>query len=102
MDTTISDEYLMGKFDPKKHEAFVKVDQKYASRIDFYLRNDAYKAFQKMWDAAKNDGISLRIISATRPFSHQKRIWEAKWNGNRKVGGQDLSKTIRGAKIDEL
>ena len=95
VDSTISIDYLMGKFDPKKHDDFVKVNQKYGSRADFFLRKDAYNAYQKMYEAAKKDGIELKIISATRPFNHQKRIWEAKWNGSRKVDGQDLSKTIQ-------
>lgn len=95
MDSTITIDYLMGKFDPKKHDDFIKVNQKYASRDDFLLRKDTYTAFEKMYEAAKKDGIELKIISATRPFAHQKRIWEAKWNGSRKIGGQDISKTIK-------
>ncbi len=95
VDSTISVDYLMGKFDPKKHDAFTKVDLKYASKADFYLRKDAYSAFQKMYDAAKKEGIALKIISATRPFLYQKRIWEAKWNGTRKIDGNDISKTIK-------
>ena len=79
IDTTISLDYLMGKFDPEKHKDFVKVAQKYASRSGFMLRKEAYGAFQKMFEAAEKDGINLKIISATRPFAHQKRIWEAKW-----------------------
>lgn len=95
IDTSISIDYLMGKFEPNKHADFIKVNSKYASRTDFLLRKDTYEAFQKMYEAAKKDGIDLKIISATRPFAHQKRIWEAKWNGNRKIDGQDISKTIK-------
>lgn len=94
-DSTISLDYLMGKFDPEKHSDFVKVDQAHASKTDFYLRKDAYAAFIKMYEAAKKEGIQLQIISATRPFAHQKRIWETKWNGSKKVDGQDISKTIK-------
>lgn len=47
-----------------------------------------------MATAARQEGISLQIISATRNFADQKSIWEAKWTGQRKVEGQDLSKTI--------
>jgi LAS superfamily LD-carboxypeptidase LdcB len=94
MDSSITLDYLLGKFDPKKNNEFIKVDQKHASKADFYLRKDTYDAFQKMYEVAKKDGIQLQIISATRPFSHQKSIWEAKWTGNRKIDGQDISKTI--------
>jgi LAS superfamily LD-carboxypeptidase LdcB len=48
-----------------------------------------------MYKAAKKEGITLKIISATRPFLHQKRIWEAKWSGVRKVEGKNLSETIK-------
>jgi LAS superfamily LD-carboxypeptidase LdcB len=95
IDSTISIDYLMGKFDPKNHNEFIRVNQKYASSTDFLLRKDAYVAFQKMHEAAQKEGVDLRIISATRPFAHQKRIWEAKWNGSRKIDGQDISKMIK-------
>ncbi len=90
---TWSTDYLMGKFDPVKHPDFVKIASQYASNNTMRLRKETYESFKKMYTAAKKDGITLQIISATRPFSHQKRIWEAKWNGVRKVEGKDLSKT---------
>ena len=34
-----------------------------------------------MAEAAKKEGVILTIISATRNFESQKRIWENKWNG---------------------
>src|SRR5690606_2439001 len=95
IDSTITVDYLMGKFVPEKHEDFVKVDAKYASKEGFYLRKESYEAFQKMNSAASKDGVRLRIVSATRPFAHQKKIWEDKWNGRRKVDNQDLSATAK-------
>lgn len=94
VDDKITEDYLMGKFVPTKHPDFVKIAAAYASTNNMLLRKEAYEAFLKMYAAAKKEGIELRIISATRPFAHQKRIWEAKWKGVRKVDGQDLSKTI--------
>ena len=44
-----------------------------------------------MAQAARQEGIALRIISATRNFAAQQRIWEAKWRGRRKVNGQVLN-----------
>jgi LAS superfamily LD-carboxypeptidase LdcB len=38
-----------------------------------------------MHEAAASDGIDLKILSATRNFNEQKRIWEAKWTGERLV-----------------
>lgn len=92
---TFSIDYVMGKYDPATHPDFITIETKHASDAGMRLRKDAYGAFLKMSEAAKKDGIDLKILSATRPFSHQKRIWEAKWNGARKVDGMDLSKEIK-------
>ena len=91
-------DYIIGKFDPIKHPAFIEIEKKYASREGMRMRKEAYNAFLEMQTAAKKDGIDLKILSAARPFDHQKSIWEAKWNGKRKVDGQDLSKTMPDAK----
>ena len=92
---TFSKDYLMGKFDPNTHPDFTTIKAQHASRKGMRLRQDAYAAFVKMYNAAQKDGIRLKIISATRPFNHQKRIWEAKWNGQRKVDGRYLPGTIK-------
>lgn len=86
--------YLLGKFNPATHKDFRKIETKYASRAGMYIRKDVYEAFLRMYKAARADGIDLKVLSATRSFSGQKRIWEAKWTGQRKVSGQDLSKAI--------
>ncbi|MBL7792676.1 MAG: M15 family metallopeptidase [Saprospiraceae bacterium] len=87
-------DYLMGRFDPAKHPDFTLVAPSFASREGMYLRKDTYEAFQRMHEAAKQDGINLLVISATRNFDYQKGLWEAKWTGRKKVDGQDLTKTI--------
>ena len=87
-------DYLMGKFNPNSHEDFSTIAGKYASKGGIRMRTDAYNAYQQMFEAAKKDGVTLKIISATRPFHHQKSIWEAKWNGQRKVDGKMLSKNM--------
>ncbi len=94
VDSSITIEYLMGKFKPAKDKRFSKIAASHASNASMILRKEAYDAFKEMAKEAKKDGVSLKIISATRPFAHQKRIWEAKWNGGRIVDGQNLSKTI--------
>lgn len=78
-------EYIMGRFDPSQHPDFVAVDKKYADSEGYFLRKETYESFTKMHDAALVDGVTLTIISATRNFSKQKSIWEAKWNGDRKI-----------------
>ena len=88
--TEFDADYLMGKFDPNTHQDFSTIEQKYASKAGMRMRTDAYQQFREMYEAAKKDGINLQIISATRPFHHQKSIWEAKWNGKRAVDGEML------------
>ncbi len=66
----------------------------YADRGGLYLLNEVYDAFVRMHEAARKDGIRLVIVSATRNFNAQKRIWERKWTGIRRVDGQDLAQTV--------
>jgi LAS superfamily LD-carboxypeptidase LdcB len=90
VDPSITIDYLMGKFDPVTHPNFIEIELKYASRAGMRLRKQTYQAFLDMQKAAASEGVVLKILSATRPFDHQKRIWEAKWNGSRKVDGKAL------------
>jgi LAS superfamily LD-carboxypeptidase LdcB len=76
----VSKNYLLGKFDPASHPDFVVVGKPYTDKPGMMLRKEAFEAFQKMWDSARKDGITLRIISSTRTFEQQKNIWEGKWN----------------------
>ncbi len=85
---------IMGKIDPPTHKDFIEMSTEHASKKKMYLRKDAYEAFKKMYIAAQKDGINLKVLSATRPFNHQKSIWEAKWTGKRLVSGKSLAKTI--------
>lgn len=43
---------------------------------------------------AAREGISLKVVSGYRPFDHQKRIWEGKYNGNRPVDGKNLAQVM--------
>jgi LAS superfamily LD-carboxypeptidase LdcB len=85
--------YLLGKFDPAKDSRFVQLTAEYASgsALNRFLRKEALESFQKMQSAAQQDGVRLIIISATRNFESQKKIWEDKWNGKVKVAGKDLT-----------
>lgn len=86
--------YITGRFNQRKHPDFVRLNDKYCAYSDMYLRKEVYEAFLKMYKAAKNDGIHLKIRSATRNFYSQKRIWERKWTGKKLiVGGENLAKT---------
>lgn len=72
---------LLGKFDYKKDSNFSIVNSKYSSKT-IYLRNEVLLKFDKMYNAALEDGIKLVIISGTRSFNHQKYIWDRKWAKN--------------------
>ena len=87
-------DFVMGKFNPEVDAQFVEIPPSYSSRKGMYMQSEAYSAFVNMAKAAKKDDVELTIISATRNFFRQKSIWEAKWNGQTKVGGKDLSKNI--------
>ncbi|MDW3648141.1 MAG: M15 family metallopeptidase [Bacteroidia bacterium] len=92
---TIANTYLLGRFDPAKHEDFEKITATHGagSGLGAYLHKETLAAFKEMHAAAKEEGVKLTIRSATRNFFRQKQIWEAKWTGARKVGGKDLSKS---------
>lgn len=89
-----SKDYLMGKFQAAAHPDFVAVPTNLTDgRQAYYLRKESVAAFKEMAAAAAKDGVTLRVISATRSFTQQKQIWEAKWNGLTLVGGKNLAKT---------
>ncbi len=85
--------YLLGKFNPEQDARFSRLDGEHTSGSarGGVLRKEAYDAFIKMAEAAKKEGIQLVIISATRNFESQKRIWENKWNGKVIVEGKNLT-----------
>lgn len=83
----IDKKYLLGNITPSQSEKMVEIESRYASRAGMFMHKDAYRAFQKMHEAAENDGVDLAIISAMRTFDHQKRIWDNKWNGEQKLFG---------------
>ncbi len=70
---------LLGRFQPAKNPDFVKISPQHTSKSNAYLRKESYDAFKKMYDAAQKEGVSLKIISATRNFYDQKNIWDSKW-----------------------
>jgi zinc D-Ala-D-Ala carboxypeptidase len=82
--------YLLGKFNPSTDSKFSPLKSEHAP-AGGDLRTEAYQAFIKMAYAANKEKVKLQIISSTRNFISQKRIWEAKWKGTTKVDGKDLT-----------
>lgn len=79
IDSSITKDFVLGKFDYRKHDNFVEVSKVHASKT-LFLNKGCYDAFVQMYKAAKADGVNLKIISGTRNFYEQKSIWERKWN----------------------
>ncbi len=96
VDEKIPITYLLGKFEPAEDAQFIQLSAPLAggSADGAYLLKEVFDAFVKMREAAELDSIELVILSATRNFTYQKRIWEDKWAGRRKVEGKNLAKEI--------
>jgi len=86
--------HLLGHLDPAADGRFARVAKPYGSRRDLYLLREVNAAFVAMHKAARREGVSLVVVSATRNFKDQKRIWQRKWTGAQLVDGRDLAKTI--------
>jgi hypothetical protein len=78
---------------PRTDPAFAKFPATYSDGAQ-YARKETVEAFVKMADAARADGVSLRVVSGFRSFTDQKRIWENKWTGKTLVGGKKLNETL--------
>ncbi len=81
---TISKDFLLGKILYKENPGFVKIEREHSLR-EMYLNRETYAAFIKMFEAAKTDGVRLKIVSGARNFGHQKTIWERKWKTYKKL-----------------
>lgn len=90
----LSQDALLGRISPAQDTGFTRIAAQYTNKEEIYLRKQAYQDFVQMARAASEEGIELQIISATRNFAAQKSIWEAKWNGQRKVDGMNLSQAM--------
>ena len=87
--------YIMGKFDETQRENFILIPEIYTVlKNKMYLRKETFDAFLLMKKTAEEDGVNLKIASATRNFIYQKNIWDNKWNGTTLVDGKDLKKSI--------
>ena len=83
---------LLGRIIPSA-PLFTEVPIMFASRTGILLRTEVLNAFYNLQQAASDEDIELIILSGTRTFSHQKSIWERKWERPRYMGWADLEKT---------
>lgn len=94
IDSTITLDFLTGRFDPSSNEDFVLIPEKYADRSSMLMHKEAFQAFEKMWVAAKEAGHTLVIRSAARNFDYQKGIWERKWSGTTQLSDGSYANQI--------
>ncbi|GAB2775645.1 M15 family metallopeptidase [Salinimicrobium soli] len=90
---SISKDLLLGKLQYEHEENFIKVAKEHASKTTF-LNREVYTAFVRMHEAAKADGIELKIVSGARNFEAQKAIWDYKWKLFEELEPLERSKKI--------
>ena len=84
-------DYLLGKFDYTNDTSFALIPSKYSRITKQYLRKEVLKHFIDMAEDARKDSVNLYILSATRNFDEQKRIWNDKWTGKVLVFRKNLA-----------
>lgn len=82
--------HLLGHIKAAKDTLFQEIPVPIANREGLYIQKSVLKAFRKMRNAAKNDGVHIKIISAYRSFNYQKWIWDSKFDGRRKSGNKNM------------
>lgn len=76
-------EFLVGKHNYYTDSAFVEIPAHMAYRPKMFLLDEVYANYLAMYEAAKKDGVNLKIISAARTFEEQTWLWEDKWKKNK-------------------
>ena len=83
--------YVTGRFNPAEHKLFVNLKKTGipCTGSEQYLRIEAAEALSGMLKDFHKEYPKIRIfiISSTRNFVLQKKIWDGKWSGKRKVTG---------------
>ena len=89
---TYSKAELLGQIDPSEFPGFLEVPPHLCSRPGMYLRTEVLEAFLVLEKNARDEGVELKVISATRSFNHQKRIWDGKWVSAKYMGWGEIEK----------
>lgn len=90
--STYSKEELLGQINPASHPAFSEIPNHLCNRPGLYLRTEVLEAFLDLEKNARDEEINLKVISATRSFNHQKRIWDGKWQRTKYMGWSEIEK----------
>lgn len=87
----ISKVWLTGKFIPSEQDDFYEVPLNLCDESGHFLLSETLSAWEELNHAAAKDNVKLQIISSTRNFERQKKIWENKWNGITLTNGVNLA-----------
>lgn len=87
----LSKEELLGQIDQTTHVGFIQLPIECCDEDAHFLRKEVVEAWLRLFDAAKRDGLELKVISSTRNFERQKQIWENKWTGRTLTNGRNLA-----------
>ncbi|MBM3427848.1 MAG: M15 family metallopeptidase [Bacteroidetes bacterium] len=89
---------LTGRIQYSQNRSFARLPQNMSTKEDAYLQSQVIDSLKKMFSAAQKDGITFKVISASRNFETQKNIWERKWNNehqkNPKIGDVNCAQKI--------
>ncbi len=90
----LTKDFLLGKVDQRNDSAFIEISEEHTP-YNLRLLRETYSAFIKMYEAAKRDGVELKIISAARTYNDQCLHWDGKWKKLKNEGkfNSDLEKT---------
>ena len=84
-------DYVTGRFNPAEHKLFVNLKKTGipCTGSRHYLRHEAAAKLSLMLGDFRKEYPEIRIYitSSTRNFMLQKKIWDGKWSGKRKVTG---------------
>ncbi|MCQ2343596.1 MAG: M15 family metallopeptidase [Paludibacteraceae bacterium] len=83
---------ITGNFDPASDPAFTLIIDQGCPSAPMYIHRQVYYAYLKMSYAASRENIELPIVSATRNFKRQAKIWERKWTN---FSGTPAEKTLK-------
>jgi LAS superfamily LD-carboxypeptidase LdcB len=77
--------FLMGKTNYAQDTRFVKLpaNQTMSSERSYYLLKEVADSLAHMIQAARKEGITIKVISASRNFTDQKAIWERKYDARK-------------------
>lgn len=83
-------DYLTGRYEPSDHPRdFAKLPKALTDGRDHWLRREAAGRFVEMAEAARAEGVDLKVISSFRSYDYQMDIFR------RKVKGKPTAEKVR-------